>query len=73
MLGQKRDIDGAIGAFTESLRLRPDHAYTLYNRGIAWWNKGDAVKAVADYRAALKADPNYAPARQALRDLGQAP
>lgn len=46
---------------------------SLYWRGRAEYMTGDAESAIADYRAALEIHPNWAPAVQALQDLGVAP
>ena len=43
---------------------------SLYWRGQAYYMAGKTDLAVKDYRAALKVHPNWAPAIQALQDLG---
>ncbi len=56
------DFDKAIGLYTEAIEkggLTPaDLAVTLTNRGDSRRSKGDVAKAVADYRAAIKAAPD---------------
>ena len=46
---------------------------SLYWRGQAYYMIGDTQSAIADYRAALEIHPGWAPAVQALQDLGVAP
>ncbi|MFT3891964.1 MAG: C39 family peptidase [Anaerolineales bacterium] len=46
---------------------------SLYWRGRAYYMAGKTDPAVKDYRAALKIHPNWAPATQALQDLGLQP
>jgi hypothetical protein len=46
---------------------------SLYWRGRAYYMAGKTDPAVKDYRAALKVHPNWAPATQALQDLGLQP
>lgn len=42
---------------------RPEAHYAL---GVAWWHRGDAVRATAALRAAIAAEPRYAEAHQML-------
>ena len=46
---------------------------SLYWRGQAEYMTGDTESAIADYRAALEIHPGWAPAIQALQDLGVQP
>ena len=46
---------------------------SLLWRGRAYYMAGDTKSAIADYRAALKVHVNWAPAVQALQDLGVKP
>ena len=46
---------------------------SLIWRGRAYYMAGDTQAAIKDYRAALKVHPNWAPAVQALQDLGITP
>jgi tetratricopeptide (TPR) repeat protein len=62
--------------YTEALRLKPDLALALHNRGVARQDKGDFDEALADLNEALRLMPNYAAAfsnrgaaRQAKGDL----
>ena len=45
---RKRNCDLAIAYYTEALRLKPDYANAYCNRGDAYDEKGDQVKAIAD-------------------------
>jgi len=62
----ERNYDKAIRLFTkaiESGEVSPENLSKMYfNRGIAWENKGDLNKAIADYTKAIEINPNYAKA-----------
>lgn len=45
--------------FVFSVRLDAQDAKSLLDRGTAWEYKGDHNKAIADFNAALRLDPNY--------------
>jgi len=57
--GAKGDLDAALAAFDQALKLDPKYAPAYYNRGYAHalQNKTDA--AIADYAQAIQIDPNY--------------
>lgn len=42
------ELDKAIAAYSEAIRLDPAHAVAYYNRGLAYKSLGDKVKAEAD-------------------------
>ncbi len=46
--------------FSEALRLDPDHAFTYYNRGIAYNNLGQYQRAIEDYDQTIRLDPGDA-------------
>ena len=48
----------AIADYDEAIRLKPDYASALNNRGLAYFSKGDLKRAVADYDAAIKIEPD---------------
>jgi cytochrome c-type biogenesis protein CcmH/NrfG len=61
------------------LRLNPNHAdaknnleANLLNRGLEYAKKGDLDRAIADWEAVLRLDPNNAGARQAIEVIRQA-
>ncbi|MGE5249520.1 MAG: C39 family peptidase [Bacteroidota bacterium] len=51
----------------------PDLEESLLWRGRAYYMAGKTPQAISDYRLALKVHPDWAPAIQALRDLGATP
>ncbi|GAB4462400.1 MAG: hypothetical protein Kow0070_21330 [Anaerolineales bacterium] len=57
---------------TETI-AKPTLEESLYWRGRAKYMIGDTPGAIADYREALRLHPNWAPAIQALQDLGIQP
>ena len=42
-----------------------------YNRGVAYCNKGDYNRAIADFEATLRLDPNNADAKENLNFVKQ--
>ena len=61
------DNDKAIATASEALRLNPDDAVALTNRGVAYARKGDYDQALADYDKAIRREPKYA---RAFNDRG---
>jgi tetratricopeptide (TPR) repeat protein len=51
------DYDGAIRAFNEVLRLEPNSAEALANRGLAYLFKADYDMAIADFAATIQVRP----------------
>jgi tetratricopeptide (TPR) repeat protein len=54
--------DDAIAACSRLLALEPKLAGAYYNRGIAYFGKGDYDWAISDYDRAIRLDPKFAPA-----------
>jgi tetratricopeptide (TPR) repeat protein len=54
------DLDGAIAAYREAVRIDPDFAVAHSNLGVALGAAGDPDGAIAAHRAAIRADPTYA-------------
>ena len=54
---EKGDYDGAIAAFTESIRLDPKDASLYSYRGVARFYKRDYDLAIADFTEAIRLDP----------------
>src|SRR5581483_10877439 len=54
------DLDGAIADYDQALRLNPQLACALNNRGTAWKAKGDLDRAMVDYSRAIRLDERYA-------------
>jgi len=50
----KDDLEGAIAAYTEAIRLNPQFADAYYCRGMAYYEQGDMDRAVADYSEATR-------------------
>jgi tetratricopeptide (TPR) repeat protein len=60
---RKQQIDRAIVDHDDALRLDPHQPDLLNARGELWLAKGDRRKALADFAAAVKAQPDHAAAR----------
>jgi tetratricopeptide (TPR) repeat protein len=67
---RKDQLDRAISDDSEALRLEPQA--DIYNsRGELWWKKGDRPKALADFGAAIKLNPDHPTARGNYKRLAQ--
>src|SRR5262245_15066619 len=53
---EKGEMDAALAAYTEALRLDPKNIEAQSRRGDAYFLKGDFNKSIADYTAVLAAD-----------------
>jgi tetratricopeptide (TPR) repeat protein len=60
---RKDQLDRAIADDDAALRLDPALADTFNDRGELWWKKGDRPKALADFAAAIKLNPNHPAAK----------
>ena len=70
-LEQEDKIDEAIGAYKEVLTKAPALTTVHLQLGVLYERKHDKASAVAEYEAALKADPANAKARAALDRLAK--
>lgn len=62
--------DSAAAEFTKALEFGPpNYVQAVYNRGLAYERSGDLAKAEADYREALKMEPQYDLAARGLSRL----
>ncbi len=68
---RKDQIDRAIGDDDTVLRLDPTLADVFNSRGELWRRKGDRPRALADFGAALKLNPNHLAARGNYKSLAQ--
>ncbi len=57
---KKGDLQGAIAAYTEAIRVNPKYALAYINRGVARAQLGDNKGAMEDYHQALRINPNHA-------------
>jgi tetratricopeptide (TPR) repeat protein len=56
----RNELDQAIAAYTEIIRLNPGDADAYYNRGDAYYGKGDIDRASADWNEAIRLNSGYA-------------
>jgi tetratricopeptide (TPR) repeat protein len=69
--GRKDMTDRAIGDYTVALQLDPSLASIFNARGELWRKKGDRPKALADFGAAIKLNPNHLGAKANYKSLAQ--
>ncbi len=63
---QSREVDAAIKHLRTALRIDPNHVRAHHYLGNALSAKGRRAEAIQHYEAALRADPTFQPAREAL-------
>jgi tetratricopeptide (TPR) repeat protein len=51
-----RNLDAAIGDYTQALQIDPSFEYAWANRGTCWLDKGDDARAVSDLTRAIRLD-----------------
>jgi len=64
-------VDEGMKYFNEAIEDNPKEPRGYYGRGFCFEKKGDITNAEADYKTALKVDPNYTNAAIALERLGK--
>jgi lipoprotein NlpI len=57
--GAKGDLDAAIGAFNEAIRINPKYAPAYDNRGFAYSLQKMPDEAISNYSQAIQIDPQY--------------
>jgi len=60
--GARGDLDGAIAAFNEAIKIDPKYALAYYYRGLAHKLQNKFDDAVADYTQTIQINPEYAEA-----------
>jgi serine/threonine protein kinase/Flp pilus assembly protein TadD len=65
-LYNKGELDEAIPAFRDSVKLNPNYAPAHHNLGVALIEKGESDEAIAAFRDALNLNPEYASAHHNL-------
>jgi tetratricopeptide (TPR) repeat protein len=68
---RKDQIDRAIGDYDTALRLDPALADIFNIRGELWLRKGDRPRALTDFGAAIKLNPQHEAARANYKSLAQ--
>ncbi|MFZ5884512.1 MAG: C39 family peptidase [Chloroflexota bacterium] len=71
--GRYQDVISLADVTLTETIAKPTIEESIYWRGRAKYMIGDTPGAIADYREALRLHPNWAPAIQALQDLGIQP
>jgi tetratricopeptide (TPR) repeat protein len=62
-------FDEAIEQYQQAQRVAPGDPTILYNLGNTWFRKGDPGEALRAYEEALRRDPGFAPAREAVQQV----
>jgi tetratricopeptide (TPR) repeat protein len=70
VFARKDQLDHAISDYGEVLRLEPQ-ADVYNSRGELWWKTGDRPKALADFAAAIKLNPDHPTAKGNYKRLAQ--
>jgi tetratricopeptide (TPR) repeat protein len=68
---RKNNVDSAIADYDAALMLDATQAEIFNTRGELWRRKGERRKALADFGATLKLNPDHAAARASHRSLAQ--
>ena len=68
---RKNDVDSAIADYDAALMLDTTQADVFNARGELWRKKGERRKALADFGAAIKLNPDHASARASHKSLAQ--
>ncbi|WP_419584477.1 tetratricopeptide repeat protein, partial [Thiolapillus sp.] len=58
-LYKQDDLDGAINAYRQQLKAKPDHEGAWYNLGVALDKQGDPDGAIDAYRQQIKVKPDH--------------
>lgn len=67
---QRGEYEAAIGDYQEALQRSPDYAPAHYWLGVLYEKQGEKRQAVDKWADALKYDPNYLRASQAILEMG---
>jgi tetratricopeptide (TPR) repeat protein len=68
-LGAMGRYDEALVQLDAAIKLQPLNPEAYHNRAVIHQRKGDTQAAIRDYEAALRYNPDYQPARDALKRL----
>lgn len=66
---RRREYDAAIESYTEAVKINPNYSPVYNNRGVAYGDKGDFKRAMADFRKSLELDPQNTTAKINLENL----
>ena len=69
VLGALGRYDAALGELSRAIELEPLNVEAYHNRAVITEHRGNSGKAIADYRTALRYNPQYEPSRKALARL----
>ncbi|GBC97641.1 Beta-barrel assembly-enhancing protease [bacterium HR17] len=68
---QRGNYRQALRYIQRAAQKRPDDPEVRYHLGMVYWRLGDRHAARREFQSALKVDPTYRPAREALETLEQ--
>ncbi|WP_294046176.1 tetratricopeptide repeat protein, partial [Thiolapillus sp.] len=58
-LDTQGDLDGAINAYRQQIKVNPDHEVAWYNLGIVLYDQCDPDSAIKAFRQQIKVNPNH--------------
>jgi len=58
-LHAQKDYEGAIESYSRAIRILPDYAEAIFNRGYTWWALKNFAAGSADVERALSLNPDY--------------
>ena len=59
---KQKEYEEAIRHYTKAVEFKPDFAEAYYNRGYAYYRKGDFDNAIKDYNITIEFEPDFAEA-----------
>ncbi len=49
----------AFSDYNKAVEISPNYTLALFQRGVAYFNKGKTTDAISDFKKAIKLNPDY--------------